>query len=143
MRNKSGFTMIELIIVIAIIGILTAIAVPAFQNLSQSARVSATRGTLGAVRSALAVSYAQSATGGNNATYPATLVAANFADGRLPVNPMNGLSGVTALTGHVTSSTTASTTSGFWFVTGAVTDAGQAGAYAGTGNDTNVDVTTF
>ena len=38
MKNSQGFTLIELVIVIAILGILMAIAVPAFNSVSKSAR---------------------------------------------------------------------------------------------------------
>ena len=53
-RNKSGFTLIELMIVVAIIGILAAIAVPNFVAYRNKARVSSCVGNSGSVRGAMA-----------------------------------------------------------------------------------------
>lgn len=57
MRNKKGFTLIELMIVVAIIGILAAIAIPRFADLIKKSKEGATKGNLGAVRSALSIYY--------------------------------------------------------------------------------------
>ena len=141
MRKTKGFTMIELIIVIAIIGILVAISVPAFQNLSQAARISAARGNLGAVRSTLAIRYAQSATGGANAAYPASLAAADFADGRVPSNPLLGGGTNGIITTSAAVNTTTTSTAAFWYISSGAS-AGSAGAFTGTTTDL-VDVSTF
>ena len=53
-RQQGGFTLIELIMVIVILGILAAFALPRFANLSGSARFAAINGLLAAVRSASA-----------------------------------------------------------------------------------------
>ena len=52
-----GFTLIELMIVVAIIGILAAIAIPKFADLIRKSNEGATRGNLGAIRSALSIYY--------------------------------------------------------------------------------------
>ena len=59
MRNKSvrGFTLIELMIVVAIIGILAAIAIPKFADLVTKSKESAVKGSLGSVRSAVSIYY--------------------------------------------------------------------------------------
>ena len=56
MKNQqSGFTLIELIMVIVILGILAAFALPKFADLSGDARASSLNGALGSVRSASAI----------------------------------------------------------------------------------------
>ena len=55
--NKMGFTLIELMIVVAIIGILAVVAVPKFADLINKSKEGATKGSLGSVRAALTVYY--------------------------------------------------------------------------------------
>src|SRR5579872_6907116 len=56
-KSKTGFTLIELMIVVAIIGILAAIAIPQFANLVAKSQEGATKGNLGTLRSALSIYY--------------------------------------------------------------------------------------
>ena len=53
----SGFTLIELVVVIAILGILAAFAIPRFAALESEARSAATQGLTGSVRSAAAMAH--------------------------------------------------------------------------------------
>ncbi len=63
---ERGFTLIELMIVVAIIGILAAIAIPKFAEMIRKTQEGKTRGNLAAVRGALNIYY-----GDNDGIYPA------------------------------------------------------------------------
>jgi type IV pilus assembly protein PilA len=66
MRNEEGFTLIELMIVVAIIGILAAVAVPNFISYRDRSRVASAVATAGSIRAALAA-YASDQ---SDTTYP-------------------------------------------------------------------------
>ncbi len=80
--KKSGFTLIELMIVVAIIGILAAIAIPKFAQLIRKSGEGASKGNLGAIRSSLSIYY-----GDMEGQYPSLLGGLTVAGKYLSVVP--------------------------------------------------------
>ncbi len=92
---KKGFTLIELVMVIVILGILAATALPRFVDLSSKAKESAAKGALGGIRAALAISYASNAAYGT-AGWPTALTSSMFADNQIPMEPYSNSNAVAA-----------------------------------------------
>src|SRR3989344_7183554 len=68
-----GFTLIELVIVIVILGILAAAALPRFSDLSTDARLAAVNGLAGSLRSAASIAHATQLAKGYSTGFPVTL----------------------------------------------------------------------
>src|ERR1700759_558010 len=73
-NTEEGFTLIELVIVIVILGILAATALPRFVNLQVNARVSALTGLQGAIISGIENAHSQSLVNGTNLTATSSIV---------------------------------------------------------------------
>ena len=68
MKKQSGFTLIELVMVIVILGILSAVALPKFVNLGSDARAASVKALEGSMRSTNSMIYAKAAVNNRLAT---------------------------------------------------------------------------
>lgn len=86
--NRKGFTLIELILVIAILGILAVSALPRFLNISGNAHDAARDGVVGAVRSGIALVRAENLVAGGSGAPPASLESGACCFGAVLSNPV-------------------------------------------------------
>jgi len=86
--SKSGFTLIELVIVIVLVGVLSAVLIPKFKDFSNQARIATLKGIAASMRSTIGIirseAYFQGLTissgnpGGGQAAYIVTTEAGSF-----------------------------------------------------------------
>ncbi|HHF0480524.1 prepilin-type N-terminal cleavage/methylation domain-containing protein [Vibrio diabolicus] len=72
MKRQGGFTLIELVVVIVILGILAVTAAPRFLNLQNDARASSLQGLKGAIEGGAGITYGKAAINGVEANSTAT-----------------------------------------------------------------------
>ncbi|EOC1767289.1 type II secretion system protein [Vibrio fluvialis] len=87
MKRQGGFTLIELVVVIVILGILAVTAAPRFLNLQDDAREASLQGLKGAMQGAAGIVYGKAAIDGNDTVSDGT---ATVTVGTTQVKVMNG-----------------------------------------------------
>ena len=69
-KSQSGFTLIELVIIIVVLGILAAVAIPRYMDITAQAKLSSCKGALGGLRSGVSIFYANLAVTTGTAGWP-------------------------------------------------------------------------
>ncbi len=98
---QKGFTLIELMIVVAIIGILAATAIPAYQDYTVRAKVMEGVNLMGAIKTGVSESYQDSnvaGLGAYSAVVAAELAAGNIGTSKVAAIVVDGMTGETNIT---------------------------------------------
>ena len=73
LNNNKGFTLIELILVIAILGILAVAVAPQFVNIQANAQTAQANGVAGSIRDGINMQFAQTLATSGTGAFPGTL----------------------------------------------------------------------
>ncbi|MBI1423914.1 MAG: prepilin-type N-terminal cleavage/methylation domain-containing protein [Gammaproteobacteria bacterium] len=77
MNKQAGFTLVELVVVIVVLGLLAATALPKFINVTNNARTASVQGVAGGLRSAVSLARSQYVLNGSNTATNVVMDASN------------------------------------------------------------------
>jgi MSHA pilin protein MshA len=133
-KRHIGFTLIELVVVIVVLGIIASIAIPRFANISENARIASANGLLGAVRAASALVFAQAQVQGLTSSITMEGQTVNLSNGYPDATTTPGpgiVSALSAVAGYTITQTTAPPGAVIFQVQGAPTGSTCAVTYVG------------
>ncbi|WP_172561871.1 prepilin-type N-terminal cleavage/methylation domain-containing protein [Vibrio furnissii] len=96
MKKQGGFTLIELVVVIVILGILAVTAAPRFLNLQDDARKASLQGLKGAIDGAAGIVYGKAAVAGVDANDSSSITAGDVTIATVYGYPAATSAGITA-----------------------------------------------
>jgi Tfp pilus assembly protein PilE len=85
LRGNGGWTLIELIIIIVILGVIAAVTIPAYMDMTTSAEINSCQAAQGTIRSAVSIYYAK-----HKGVLPDALITGMFVNAEIPQCPTGG-----------------------------------------------------
>jgi MSHA pilin protein MshA len=122
LRNEKGFTLIEIIAVLVILGILAAVAVPRYISMMDQSRISAAQSAIAEVKSQCSNYYASQMLSGNgtttNAAVLASITATPYLGPDYSVSAATAASGIIITVGTVKGNALSASQTGTWYYPG-------------------------
>jgi len=103
-RSRSGFTLVELLVVVAIIAVLSVIGITIFTGVQKNARDARRRADIGSISKALEAHYNDTSCGATATNPYCPVVVGWFSNGIIPSNPSPGGAAYTGVPAAVAAS---------------------------------------